>query len=167
MKSGCGLVITLALGFLGLGILFIAVNQYIIKGESWYDNAIPVKAVVSDTLIVYELVAGNTTAPFSVPVIQYALDNKLITDTLSQWSYRLDTENITYQSNTLWLPGDSLNLLLHPDDPDIFALAGSSDDTNMVGFVIWGAIGLAFFIPFLFRVRKLFPKDAEQRHWGD
>ncbi len=167
MKSGCGIVFTLLLGFLGLGILFIAVNQYLIKDVSWHDNAIKVTAVVADTLIVYEEVAGNMTAPFSVPVILYTLNNSAITDTLGQWSYRLDTENITSQSNTLWLPGDSLDLLMHAEDPEIFALAGSTDDTNMVGFIIWGIIGLAFFIPFLFRVRKLFPKDAEQRQWGN
>lgn len=167
MKSGCGIVITLILGFLGLGILFIAVNQYLIRNERWHDSATPVTAVVTDTLVVYEAVAGNITAPFSIPVIQYALNNTMKTDTLSQWSYRLDTENITSQSNTLWLPGDSLDLLIHAEDPRIFALAGSTDDTNTVGFIIWGTIGLAFFIPFLFRVRKLFPKDAEQRKWGN
>lgn len=167
MKSGCGVFVTFFLGFFGLGILYMAVNQYLIKGESWHDSAIKVTAVVADTLIVYEAVAGNIKAPFSVPVIQYTLNNAVMTDTLGKWSYRLDTENITSQSNTLYLPGDSLDLLIHAENPEIFALAGSTDDTNTVGFAIWGTIGLAFFIPFLVRIKKLFPKDAEQRKWGE
>jgi len=167
MKSGCGTVFIFFLGFIGLGILYMAVNQYLIKGESWYDNAIKATAVVADTLIVYEEVAGNMRAPFSVPVIHYPVNGKHIVDTVMFWSYRLDTENITSQSNSLWLPGDSLTILIHPDDPDIIALEGSSDSTNTVGFIIWGTIGLAFFIPFLLRLKKLFPKDEEQRQWGN
>jgi hypothetical protein len=167
MKSGCGTAFIFFIGFLGLAILFMAVNQYLIKGESLHDHGIPVTAVVLDTLIVHEEVAGNYRAPFSTPVIRYTVEGKAITDTASQWTYRLDSENITYQSNSLWLPGDSLSLLVNPDDPDVYIQAGASDDTNTVGFAIWGTIGLALLIPFLLRLKKLFPKDAEQRQWGN
>ncbi|MBX2961240.1 MAG: DUF3592 domain-containing protein [Cyclobacteriaceae bacterium] len=165
MKSGCGTVFIFFIGFLGFAILYMAVSQYLIKGESLHDHGIPITAVVLDTLIVHEKVAGNYRAPFSTPVIRYTVEGKTITDTASKWSYRLDTENITFQSNSLLLPGDTLELLVNPNDPDVYIQAGESDDTNIVGFAIWGTIGLALIIPFLLRLKKLFPKDAEQRQW--
>ncbi len=167
MKSGCGTAFIFFIGFLGLAILYMAVSQYLIKGESLHDHGIPVMAVVVDTLIMHEEVAGNYRAPFSTPIIRYTMEGKDITDTASGWTYRLDTENITSQSNSLLLPGDSLELLVNPNYTDVYIQAGESDDTNIVGFAIWGTIGLALIIPFLLRLKKLFPKDAEQRQWGN
>ena len=161
MKSGCGTVFIFFLGFVGLAILYMAVRQYLIKGESLHDHGTPVTAVVADTLIVHEKVAGNYKAPFSTPIIRFTIDGKSVTDTASGWAYRLDTENITSQSNSLLLPGDSLELLVNPHQPDVYIKASDTDDTNIVGFAIWGTIGLALFIPFLLRLKKLFPKDAE------
>lgn len=166
MKSGCGTAFIFFIGFLGLAILYMAVSQYLIKGESLHDHGVPVTALVVDTLIVYEEVAGNYKAPFSTPVIHFTIEGTNVTDTASGWTYRLDTENITSQSNSLLLPGDSLDLLVNPHYPDVYIKAGETDDTNIVGFAIWGTIGLALFFPFLLRLKKLFPKDAEQRQWG-
>jgi archaellum component FlaF (FlaF/FlaG flagellin family) len=164
MKAGCATILVFIAGFAGLGILYMAINQYILKGESLHEHGIPVQAVVVDTLIVHDRVAGGT-APFSVPVIRYTVEDKTITDTTSQWSYRLDTENIISQSNSLWLPGDTLTLLVHHEQYTHFIREGESDPTNRVGFVIWGTIGTLLLIPFFFRLKNLFPKDQEQKRW--
>ncbi len=134
---------TLLMGFAGIFITFKAVNQYIIDDESWLDTATSTKAVVIDRVIEERETKQNKRIRkynVAIPVIEYTINDEKHSLPMPGWASSMDS--YMNDSNPLYEIGDEITIMVSADDPEFIIREGESDPTNIVGFVIWGGVGL-------------------------
>ncbi|MEQ8303128.1 MAG: hypothetical protein RIB47_07035 [Cyclobacteriaceae bacterium] len=135
--------ISLAMGIVGTAILYTAVDQYLVVGDSWLDDATPAKATVVDTLLVQKTIGADSRRRKkyveSIPVISYEFEGRELVDTVEAWGASV-TDNVT-SSNEVYNLGDVINIKVNALDPTVYLREGDGDYTNWVGFFIWGGIG--------------------------
>lgn len=168
MKKFFGFIFTLAIGFAGVGLMYISVNQYIVEGKDLNDYGIPTKAVVIDLEVVKEneLVHGSNDryrqTEYITPVLSYQINNEMVTDTARQFTVMV-TDGQQSMGSSMLITGDTVDLIVNPEIAGHYLVAGDSDPTNSVGFAIWGTVSLLLMYWFYRRFKRLFPKETDTR----
>lgn len=168
MKKFFGFIFTVAIGFAGVGLMYISVNQYIVGGKDLNDYGIPTKAVVIDREMLEdrELVPGSNDryrqTEYITPILSYQINNQTVTDTARQFTVTIIDGAQSIGSSMLF-NGDTVDLIVDPEIDGHYLVAGDSDPTNAVGFAIWGTVSLLLMFWFYKRFKKLFPEEADTR----
>ena len=135
-------IVSLAMGIVGTAILYTAVDQYLLVGDSWLDDAIAAKAKVVDLLMVERTIGVDRSRKKyveSIPIITYEFDGRELVDTVEAWGASV-TDNVT-SSNEPYSIDDEIDIYVNSSDPTLFLREGEGDYTNWFGFFIWGGIG--------------------------
>jgi hypothetical protein len=143
-------IVPLLAGILGIFLTYTAVDQYILNGENIYDYGVQVPAKVVKTEVEKRSMGTSRTEinktryEVSIPTIQYEFEGKVYIQRKEEWASSI-TE-VVKSSNPLLEEGDSIEILVNPNDPELTYSMDEMDPTNWVGFFIWGGIGLLLLV---------------------
>ncbi len=167
MKKVLGTIFTLSIGLVGISILYMAVNQYLLEGETLYDYGLHTKAtVIGEVHIdVRRRGASDRMQDFVeiTPIISFEHPTGTFIDTTRRFTRLIRKGEIDDPEEVQ--TGDTLSLIVSPYQPEAYILEGDTDDNNGIGFFLWGAIGAAIMFWFYKRFRKLFPQEAATKEF--
>jgi hypothetical protein len=167
MKKVFGFILTIGIGLLSVAILYLAVNQYLLEGETLYDYGLPIKAnVIGESHIdVRRRGASDRMQDFVeiTPIIAFEHPQGIFVDTARQFTRIIPKGAIDDPSEVH--TGDTLSLLVNPTVPEAYIVAGEEDPNNWVGFFLWGGIGAALMFWFYKRFKSHFPKESATRQF--